>query len=43
MSFNLWDLYKTRQLQLQNFAEGMYFVKVSYADGISLTKKVIKQ
>jgi uncharacterized repeat protein (TIGR01451 family) len=34
---------KTHQLQLQNFAEGIYFVKVSYADGRSLTKKVIKQ
>jgi hypothetical protein len=34
---------KTHQLQLQNFSEGIYFVKVSYADGRSLTKKVIKQ
>jgi hypothetical protein len=34
---------KTHQLQLQDFAEGIYFVKVSYADGRSLTKKVIKQ
>jgi hypothetical protein len=34
---------KTHQLQLQNFAEGIYLVKVSYADGRSLTKKVIKQ
>jgi hypothetical protein len=33
----------TYQLQLQNFAEGIYFVKVSYADGRSYTKKVIKQ
>lgn len=34
---------KTHQLQLQNFAEGIYFVKISYADGRSLTKKAIKQ
>ena len=34
---------KTHQLQLQNFAEGIYFVKVSYEDGRSLTKKIIKQ
>ena len=34
---------KTHQLQLQNFAEGIYFVKVSYSDGQSVTKKVIKQ
>lgn len=32
---------KTHQLQLQNFAEGIYFVRVSYADGQSVTKKVI--
>jgi hypothetical protein len=32
---------KTHQLELQNFAEGIYFVRVSYADGQSVTKKVI--
>jgi hypothetical protein len=34
---------KSHQLQLQNFAEGIYLVKISYADGRSLTKKVMKQ
>ena len=34
---------KTHQLQLQNFAEGIYFVKVCYTNGASVTKKVIKQ
>ncbi len=34
---------KTHQLQLQNFADGIYFVKVSYSNGMSVTKKVIKQ
>lgn len=34
---------KSHQLQLQNLAEGIYFVKISYADGRSLTKKIIKQ
>jgi len=34
---------KTHQLQLQNLAEGIYFVKVSYSNGMSVTKKVIKQ
>lgn len=32
---------KSHQLQLQNFAEGIYFVKVSYADGLSTVKKVV--
>lgn len=32
---------KSHQLQLQNFAEGIYFVKVVYANGMSTTKKVI--
>jgi len=32
---------KTHQLQLQNFAEGIYFVKVSYGNGLSVTKKLI--
>lgn len=30
------------QLQLQNFSEGIYFVKVLYANGMSVTKKAIK-
>lgn len=34
---------KTHQLQLQNFAEGIYFVKVVYYNGMSVTKKVVKQ
>jgi uncharacterized repeat protein (TIGR01451 family) len=34
---------KEHQLQLQNFAEGIYFVKTSYKDGRSITQKVIKQ
>ncbi len=34
---------KTHVLQLQNFAEGIYFVKVVYANGMSVTKKVVKQ
>lgn len=34
---------KIHQLQLQNFADGIYFVKVCYPNGMSLTKKVIKQ
>jgi uncharacterized repeat protein (TIGR01451 family) len=34
---------KTHQLQLQNLAEGIYFVKVVYANGMSVTKKVMKQ
>ncbi|MBK6984561.1 MAG: T9SS type A sorting domain-containing protein [Bacteroidetes bacterium] len=32
---------KTHQLELQNFAEGIYFVRVSYADEQSVMKKVI--
>lgn len=34
---------KSYQLQLQNFAEGIYFVKASYANGLSNVKKVVKQ
>lgn len=34
---------KTHRLQLQNFAEGIYFVKVVYANGMSVIKKIIKQ
>ncbi len=32
---------KTKQLQLNHFAQGIYFIKVSYSDGLSITKKVI--
>jgi len=32
---------KTHQLELQNFAEGIYFVRISYEDGQSVTKKVL--
>ena len=32
---------KIHQLQLQNFAEGIYFVKVSYSNGLSTTKKIV--
>ncbi len=32
---------KTHTLQLQNLAEGIYFVKVFYSDGISVTKKIV--
>lgn len=34
---------KTHQLQLQNLAEGIYFVRVVHENGMVLTKKVIKQ
>ncbi len=34
---------KTHQLQLQNYADGIYFIKVVYANGMSVVKKVIKQ
>jgi hypothetical protein len=34
---------KTHQLQLQNLAEGIYFVKISYTNGMSVVKKVVKQ
>ena len=34
---------KTHQLQLQNIAEGIYFMRVIYEDGTSFIKKVIKQ
>jgi hypothetical protein len=34
---------KTHQLQLQNFAEGIYFVRVVYLNGLSTVKKVVKQ
>jgi hypothetical protein len=32
---------KTHQLQLQNFSQGIYFIKVYYPNGLSVTKKVI--
>jgi len=32
---------KTHQLQLQNFAEGIYFVKVIYPKGLSTNKKIV--
>lgn len=32
---------KTHQLQLQNFADGIYFVKISYSNGLSTTKKIV--
>ena len=34
---------KTHQLQLQNYAEGLYFVRVVYSNGLSTVKKVVKQ
>jgi len=34
---------KNHQLNLSDFAEGIYFVKVSYSNGMSITKKIIKQ
>lgn len=32
---------KTHQLQLNNFSQGIYFVKVNYPSGLSVTKKII--
>jgi hypothetical protein len=32
---------KTHQLQLQNFSQGIYFIKVYYPNGLSVSKKVI--
>lgn len=34
---------KSHQLPLHNFAEGIYFVRVGYANGQSVSKKIIKQ
>jgi hypothetical protein len=34
---------KSHPLQLQNFAEGIYFVRVVYPNGLSTVKKVVKQ
>ena len=32
---------KTHQLHLNNFTQGIYFIKVNYVNGLSTTKKVI--
>jgi hypothetical protein len=32
---------KTHQLQLNNISQGIYFIKVNYANGLSVTKKII--
>ncbi len=32
---------KTHQLHLNHFSQGIYFIKVSYQDGLTITKKVI--
>lgn len=32
---------REHQLQLHNFSQGIYFIKVSYSNGLSITKKVI--
>jgi hypothetical protein len=32
---------KAKQLQLNHFAQGIYFIKVSYPNGLNITKKVI--
>jgi len=32
---------KSHQLQLQNFAEGIYFIRITYPNGLSTVKKVI--
>jgi hypothetical protein len=34
---------KTRQLLLNNFSEGIYFVKIVLENGMTVTKKIIKQ
>lgn len=34
---------KTHQLQLQSFSEGIYFVKIILVNGMTVTKKIIKQ
>jgi hypothetical protein len=34
---------KEHQLQLESFAEGIYFVRVSYANGQNVSKKIVKQ
>jgi hypothetical protein len=32
---------KQHQLQLHNFAGGIYFVRVTYANGLNTTKKIM--
>jgi hypothetical protein len=32
---------KNKELQLQNFAEGIYFIKVTFINGVSVTKKML--
>ena len=32
---------KSHQLQLQNFAEGIYFVKITFENGQNITKKIV--
>ncbi|MBC7696547.1 MAG: T9SS type A sorting domain-containing protein [Burkholderiales bacterium] len=32
---------KTHQLQLQNFAEGIYLIKICYSNGLFTTKKIV--
>jgi hypothetical protein len=41
----LWESINKKEylLQLQDLAEGIYFVKVTYFSGLSFTKKVVKQ
>jgi len=34
---------RTHELQLQNYAAGIYFIKISYPNGLSTVKKVVKQ
>jgi hypothetical protein len=34
---------KTHQLQLQSFSEGIYFIKIILVNGMTVTKKIIKQ
>ncbi len=34
---------KEYQLQLQDFAEGIYFVKCTYANGLNISRKIVKQ
>lgn len=34
---------KAKQINLSVFAEGIYFVKITYVNGLNITKKLIKQ
>jgi hypothetical protein len=34
---------KSHQLQLQNFAEGIYFIRITYPNGLINTKKLMVQ